>query len=174
MPPLVMVTLCEAEVVPALMVAKAMVEAESVACGIGPVPVSAIVCVGLDALLTIVMVALYPVVVAGLKVILSVQKELAARTVPLLQVETVGKSVESVYVMPLIVTEAEPVLVMETVCTALVDPTAVTGKVSEVDERVSVPVPGEPVPALPPPPHPVRREKTETNATAKEQLRSME
>jgi hypothetical protein len=47
----------------------------------------------------------------------------------------------------------------------------VLGKATVTGETVIVGVPGAFV--LEPPPHPVRKERTETNATAKEQLRSM-
>jgi hypothetical protein len=109
---------------------------------------------------------------------LRVQKEPAESTGPLLQVLTVSVKLGELPVMPvtarlLIVAEAVPVFVTVTVCTALIWPTVVVGKVSEVAESVMLAVPGELVPELAPPPQPVRRERTETNATAKHVLQSM-
>jgi len=75
--------------------------------------------------------------------------------------------------MLLIEAEAVPVLVTVTVCTGLVWPTVVLGKARELADIEIVAVPGEPALALEPPPHPMRREKTETKAATTEQIRSM-
>ena len=174
---MVMVMLCKAEAVPALMVAKAMVVLDRVACGTGPVevPVRVRVCGELDALSVAVMVSEKLPTATGVKVKLIVQKEPAASTGALAQVLEfcVKSAVLPDRAMLVRLADALPVLVTVTVCTALAMPTGVLGKVSEGDESVIMAVPGELEPELEPPPHPVRRERTERNATAIEELRSM-
>jgi len=100
------------------------------------------------------------------------------RTEALLQVLAPSVKLGEVPVMPVTVTllrvaEAVPVFVTVTVCTALVWPTAVLGKVSEFADNEITAEPGEVEPVLLLPPQPVRREKTPTNTAAKHKLRSM-
>ena len=171
------ITVCCAEAVPTLVLVKAMVVAESVACGTGPVdvPVSVSVCGELLALSVAVMVSEKVPTDCGVNVKLIVQYEPAESTGALPQVVVVCVKLGERPEIAMLLSDAEavPVLVTVTVCTALVWPTAVLGKVSEGVESVIVGVPDELVPALPPPPHPVRRKRTETNTTAKHELRSM-
>jgi hypothetical protein len=121
-PPLESITVCEAETVPALMVAKTMLLLESVACGTGPVdvPVSVSVCGELDALSVVVMTSKKVPTDCGVKVTLMLQKEPDASTDPLLHVETIVKFVLSENAMLLRVAETVPVLRTVIVCTALV------------------------------------------------------
>ena len=174
---MVSVTVCCAEAVPTLIVVKAMAVLERVAWGTGPVeaPVRVRVCGELEALSVAVMVSEKLPTATGVKVKLIVQKEPAASTGALAQVLEfcVKSAVLPDRTMLLRLADAVPVFVTVTVCTALVRPTGVLGKVSEDDESVMVAVPGELEPELEPPPHPVRRERTERNATAIEELRSM-
>lgn len=133
------VSVCAAEVLPAFVLGKVMLVGESAAVGIAaatPVPVRVRVCGEFVAVSVTVTVSVNVPVVCGLKVMVKVQLALAASVEPQVVAVWVKSALLPVRTTLASVAVAVPVLATVTVCAALVWPTVVLGKVSELAETV--------------------------------------
>jgi len=144
-PEFLTVTTCAAVVEPTVVEAKVRLVGDNVTAGAAaaaPVPVRAAVCGEPVALSAIVRLAVRVPVAAGLNSTETVQVAAAARVVPQV-VADLRKELASVPVMvsEVRVAVAVPVFLTVTTCAAVVEPTVVEAKVSEVGERVMA---GEP------------------------------
>lgn len=139
-PVLESVSVCAAEVLPALVLGKVMLVGESVAVGTAaatPVPVRAMDCGEFVALSVAETSAVSVPVVVGVKVMEMLQLAKAASVVPQVVVSLKDEELLPVgCVSAVSVADAFPVLVTVTVCAALVWPTVVLGKVSDAAETV--------------------------------------
>src|SRR5579859_7859531 len=144
-PEFLMVTVCAAVVEPTVVAAKLSEVGVSVTAGAVPVPVRATDCGDPVALSAIESDALNAPAAAGLNSTETVQVAAAASVVP----QVVADLMNEVALVPVMVSEvrfsvAVPEFLMVTVCAAVVEPTVVAAKLSEVGVSVTagaVPVP---------------------------------